>query len=184
MTTHRAVELSQDTDPKRQERAASSLSKKNDTMLTAAKSTSNEDAARITLLSVGWAFRKEYRPEFPDRFGCIQDSRAFLSAVLPLVQPGAPPLRNRVAHSCHGSLRGGSGRSGPTATGARCRLPCPSEPLRSPTAQAFAVARGGLDQQAASGRKDKGRSSVNSHAGCLKMLDARRPSSPLSMSLK
>jgi hypothetical protein len=33
-----------------------------------------------------------------------------------------------------------------------------------------------LDQQAHSRRKDKGRKSVNSHAGCLKMLDARRHS--------
>jgi len=30
----------------------------------------------------------KYRPEFPDRFGCIQDSRAFSQGFFPLVQPG------------------------------------------------------------------------------------------------
>jgi hypothetical protein len=40
----------------------------------------------------------------------------------------------------------------------------------------MAIAIGGLDQQAGSTRpKDTGRKSVNSHAGCLKVLDTRRP---------
>ena len=38
----------------------------------------------------------------------------------------------------------------------------------------LSVPRGCLDQQTPARRKDKGRKSLNSHAGCLKMLDARR----------
>jgi len=34
----------------------------------------------------------KYRPEFPDRFGCIQDSRAFCQGFFPLVQRRASPL--------------------------------------------------------------------------------------------
>ena len=35
----------------------------------------------------------KYRPEFPDRFGCIQDSSRFLARILSLVQRRTPPLR-------------------------------------------------------------------------------------------
>jgi hypothetical protein len=45
----------------------------------------------------------KYRPEFPDRFGSIEDARA-LANLLPLVQQHAPPLRHRPLNAADASL--------------------------------------------------------------------------------
>ena len=47
----------------------------------------------------------KYRPEFPDRFGSLEDARAHGQELLPLVQPRTSPQRHRHADAAHGSLR-------------------------------------------------------------------------------
>ena len=47
----------------------------------------------------------KYCPIFPGRFGSRQDAILFCEAVFPLLQPGAPPLRYRAAHTGLGPLR-------------------------------------------------------------------------------
>ena len=44
----------------------------------------------------------KYRPEFPDRFGCIQDSRAFSQGFFHWYKPGTPSLRTGLAHPGYG----------------------------------------------------------------------------------
>ena len=41
----------------------------------------------------------KYRPDFPDRFGSIEDAPCSLRSLLPLVQPRTPTLRYRPVHS-------------------------------------------------------------------------------------
>ena len=116
----------------------------------------------------------KYRPEFPDRFGCIQDSRAFCQQFFQW-------YNQEHRHSGIGLLTPAMVHFGETQTcpgpppgGARRRLPGAPGPLRSAAAKTTAIAFGGLDQQAGSTRpKDRGRKSVNSYAGCLKVLDTR-----------
>jgi transposase InsO family protein len=47
----------------------------------------------------------KYRPEFPARFGSIEDGRAFCLRFFPLVQPRAPPLRYRIPYAGRRPLR-------------------------------------------------------------------------------
>ena len=90
----------------------------------------------------------KYRPEFPGSLRLHPRQPRLLSAVFPVVQRRASPLRHRLAHPCRGSFRRDPSRPGPPPGGARCRLPSAPRPLRSATAQTVAVALGGLDQQA------------------------------------
>jgi putative transposase len=46
----------------------------------------------------------EYRPEFPDRFGRIQDSRAFSQSFFSVVQRRASSLWDRLVDASYGSL--------------------------------------------------------------------------------
>ena len=50
----------------------------------------------------------KYRPEFPDRFDDIEHARAHCRAVLPLVQPRAPALRDRADDPSRRPLRPGA----------------------------------------------------------------------------
>jgi transposase InsO family protein len=47
----------------------------------------------------------KYRPDFPERFGCIEDARVFCEPVLPLVRARASALRARPAHPRRRALR-------------------------------------------------------------------------------
>jgi putative transposase len=49
----------------------------------------------------------KYRPEFPERFGSIEDARAFWPDVLCLVQPRASSQRDRLADPGDAALRHG-----------------------------------------------------------------------------
>ncbi len=49
----------------------------------------------------------KYRPDFPDRFGCIQDARGILPSILRLVQRRAPALGPGIAHAGIRPLRTG-----------------------------------------------------------------------------
>ena len=44
----------------------------------------------------------KYRPDFPDRFGCIEDSLAFCQKLFAWYERGAPTLRHRASHAIHG----------------------------------------------------------------------------------
>jgi len=70
----------------------------------------------------------KYRPEFPDRFGCLQDSRAFLSEFFSVVQRRAPSLRHRLVDASDGSLWS-SGKH-PAATPGCARFCLPTSPER------------------------------------------------------
>ena len=78
----------------------------------------------------------KYRPEFPDRFGCIQDSRAFCQTVLRLVQRRPSPLRHRHDVARHGPLRPGPAFT-KTVNRSRRRLSRSPRPLRPPAAYAL-----------------------------------------------
>ena len=72
----------------------------------------------------------KYRPDFPDRFGCFEDARAFCGRLLRLVQRRAPPLRHRVPHPRRRPLRASRARprsSAPTSS----TPPTPSTPNAS-----------------------------------------------------
>ena len=57
----------------------------------------------------------KYCPAFPDRFGSIDDARAFCEEFFDLLQPRAPPQRHRPAHPRLRPLRHRRPRSAPTA---------------------------------------------------------------------
>ena len=113
----------------------------------------------------------KYRPEFPDRFGCIQDSRAFCQTFFPwynhehrhsgigMMTPAMDPLRPGHRHSPK------------PPTGSRRRLPGPPRSLRPPTAHSPKPSKGGLDQQTTKLRRQY---SLNSISECLKVVDTRR----------
>jgi hypothetical protein len=74
-----------------------------------------------------------------------------------------------------GPLRRRSEGTGPAPDRPPRRLRRPSGTLRSTRARSAAAPLGSLDQQAASGgRPDRGDTSVNSFARCLKVVDTRR----------
>ena len=113
----------------------------------------------------------KYRPEFPARFDDIEHARAHCRAVLPLVQPRAPALRDRADDPSRLPPR-------PSARAARRPRAHPRRRLRpEPRAvrpQATRPARATnrrVDQQAQGGR----RRSLNSNAKRLTGLDRLRP---------
>ena len=55
----------------------------------------------------------KYRPEFPDRFGCIQDSRAFCQQFFQWYNEEHRHSGHRLAHPGRGSFRRGSSRVWP-----------------------------------------------------------------------
>ena len=117
----------------------------------------------------------KYRPEFPDRFGCIQDSRAFCQQFFQWYNEdhrhsGIGMLTPAVVH--FGEAQAVLAHRQVVLDAAYRAHP---DRFVRQTTKTTAVALGGLDQQAGANRpKDKGRKSLNSHAGCLKVLDTRR----------
>ena len=63
----------------------------------------------------------KYRPEFPDRFGCIQDSRAFCQQFFHWYNEEHRHSGHRLADPGHGSFRPGSSRPGSAARS--CSMP-------------------------------------------------------------
>jgi len=72
----------------------------------------------------------KYRPEFPDRFGCIQDSRAFCQQFFMWYNEEHRHSGIALNGPCHGAFRRGPGRVGSTPNGTRCRLSSAPRPLR------------------------------------------------------
>ena len=90
----------------------------------------------------------KYRPEFPDRFGSIEDGRGrprLLPALLSLVRPRAPPLRHWVPHARRRALR--PRRAGPRAASgcARGRLLRPPRTVRAPRTRPATTPGAGVD---------------------------------------
>ena len=71
----------------------------------------------------------KYRPEFPDRFDDIEQARASLPRLLPLVQPHPPPLRDRPDDPSRRPLRPRARSSTPPAP-ACSTPPTPRHPER------------------------------------------------------
>ena len=112
----------------------------------------------------------KYRPEFPDRFGCIQDSRAFCQTFFPW-------YNDDHRHSGIGMMTPAMVHYGlaPAVrenrqTGSRRRLRGSSRTLRPPAANPAATSQGGLDQQTPKLRR---KYSLNSTSECLKVVDTR-----------
>ena len=95
----------------------------------------------------------KYRPEFPDRFGSIEDAARLLPRLLPLVQHRASPLGPRPADAPRRPLRAGreAGRGAGPRAGRGLRRP--SRALRRGAAASAAAADRGLDQQAEGGAR-------------------------------
>ena len=89
----------------------------------------------------------KYRPEFPDRFRLHSGQPRFFARILPLVQPGTPPLRAGLAHTGHGPLQPNCDHPRTASSRSRCRLSRPPRTLRAPGAQTTLGSKGGLDQQ-------------------------------------
>ena len=96
----------------------------------------------------------KYRPEFPDRFGCIQDSRAFCQQFFQW-------YNQEHRHSGIGLLTPAMVHFGEAQTivlahrreaGAGCCLPGAPGSLRSEASKTTASTHGGLDQQAGATR--------------------------------
>ena len=77
----------------------------------------------------------KYRPDFPDRFGSIQDARDFCQQLLRLVQPRAPPLRDRLAHPRQTSTTAAPSKSRRPGRGPHRRLRRPPRAVRPQTPQ-------------------------------------------------
>ena len=114
----------------------------------------------------------KYRPEFPDRFEKIEHARAFCRRLLRLVQPPAPPLRDRPDDPRRRPPRPREGA--PRRAPARPRTPpTPRHPSDSsaghprPPALPTAV---WINKP-----PHRGGCSLNSTTKCLKRLDRLRP---------
>ncbi len=116
----------------------------------------------------------KYRPSFPDRFGSIQDARAFCQEFFRWYNLRTPSFWNRHADAGNRSLwprPGGDRCPPPGAYGCLCGPPgaiCP------PTAPTGALAGSRLDQSARTGTGEEGKTTVNFSSKCLKMLDTFR----------
>ena len=88
------------------------------------------------------------RPQFPERFGSIEDGRALGRSFSP-GRPAAPAQRPRLAHARCRALRPGRRGAHAAAAGPRSRLRRASRVLRQRTATPGGSADGRVDQPAA-----------------------------------
>jgi putative transposase len=116
----------------------------------------------------------KYMPEFPERFGSIEDARAFCQRFFPVVQHRASSQRDRPADPGDAALRHGWGGDRAAATGARCGLCRNPERFTHARPKASAPAHSGLDQPTNPGRATEEKSTLNSDATCLKLVDTFR----------
>jgi putative transposase len=73
----------------------------------------------------------KYCPIFPDRFGGIDDARAFCEAFFTFYKPRAPPFRHRAAHARIRPFRHRGRDPGPARRHAGGRLPGQPRPFRT-----------------------------------------------------
>ena len=86
----------------------------------------------------------KYRPEFPDRFGCIQDSRAFCQ-FFSVVQRRAPSLGRRLVDASDGPLWPSGKRTTATPRCTRCCLPTSPGAVRTKRSQTTGSSQRSLD---------------------------------------
>ena len=91
----------------------------------------------------------KYRPEFPDRFGCIQDSRAFSQGFFRWYNEEHRHSGLGLLHPDHGPLQPNRAHPRTAPNRSRCRLSRPSRTLRPPGSQTSSGSNRGLDQQTA-----------------------------------
>src|SRR3954470_19913262 len=72
----------------------------------------------------------KYQPQFPRRFGCVEDAKDFLSPLLRLVQSGPPSCRSRPDDARSGPLRPGGRHPCRATADPRPRLRCQARALR------------------------------------------------------
>ena len=77
----------------------------------------------------------KYCPAFPDRFGSIEDARAFCAEFFELLQPRPPTLGHRPPHPGLGPLRHGRRDQAPSAKPPRRRLRGQPHPVPAPSAR-------------------------------------------------
>ena len=90
----------------------------------------------------------KYRPEFPDRFGSIEDARAFCQKFFAWYNQRASSQRDRPADSGNAALRHGRAGHRAKTTGSRRSLCSQPRTLHPRSTKAPAPAHRGLDQPA------------------------------------
>ena len=113
----------------------------------------------------------KYRPEYPDRFGSIQDARRFCQEFFPWYNHQHHHSGLAVADAGHCPLRPGRPAHLETAGRSRCRLPGSSRALRPQTSATSFLARCRLDQSAGF---QQGKYSLNFYDLCLILVDTLR----------
>ena len=114
----------------------------------------------------------KYRPEFPDRFGCLQDSHAFCQRFFPWYNDDHrhSGIGMMTPAMVHFGQAPGHPRKAPDRP--RRRLLGPPRSIRPQAAHPAATSQGGLDQQTTKLRR---KYSLNSNPECLKVVDTRQP---------
>ncbi len=90
----------------------------------------------------------KYCPAFPETFGSLAGRPRLRAGVLQLLQPRAPPLRDRAAHPRVGPPRHGRPRPRSAPADPRRRLHRPPPPVRPPPTPTPETPHRGLDQPA------------------------------------
>jgi hypothetical protein len=103
----------------------------------------------------------KHRPEFPDRFGCLEDAHAFWTRFFRWYNHEHPPLRDRLPHPRRCPLRPGRARPSPAGHGAGRRLHRPSRAVRPQASDTAPAADGSVDQQARGGHARHNESLIN-----------------------
>ena len=113
----------------------------------------------------------KYQPRFPQRFGSIQDAKAFCRSFFRVVQRRTPPSRNRPDDPEPGPLRTGRRNLRRPKTDPRNRLPRQPQPLREKHPLAAPKTNRRLDQSAPNQARNP---SLNSQPRRLIVVDTFR----------
>ena len=114
----------------------------------------------------------KYQPRFPKRFGCIEDAKSFLPALLRLVQPGSSPFRDRSDDPGPGALRTDRRRSRRPPAHPRSAFRCKPRALRQKAAHTASQTNRHLDQPA-----DAEKARLNADSGLSRSSNRPVPSS-------
>ena len=112
----------------------------------------------------------KYRPDFPERFGSIQDAKGVLPGLLPLVQQRPLPFRSELANPSDGPFRSDRSGSGTTPACSGSRSSATSRTFCQCTEKDRWAAGQGVDQPA----RRVAYGSLNSECRCLKLVDTFR----------
>ena len=116
----------------------------------------------------------KYRPEFPERFGCIQDARSFCRGFFTWYNALHRPLGDRLPHPGDGPLRACRGRDRCQAGRATRGIRLSPGALCESCSKTAGTAGSGLDQQAGTRSRKRGAATVNPEGRCLRIVDTLR----------